>query len=291
MRTQKEHYIPQVYLKGFTNDENNIWFYDFEKKFSPNKPVPTKSVCYEEYLYEIRNDNGDIIFDNYLEQCLSVLERMFSKYRTKIKNKTFLENQKTNCFLSRDEKIFWVTYITLQILREPRLIKATEKVCSHFYSKITTENTIKNISRMLCLPLFEEINEDSPFMYLFNSLLDGMLNLGFVVVIDQSDLFITSDFPVCIFSASGNITEVDRVIFPISSNTCLFLINKEEQKEYGKNKLFFIDKETRDEINLQVACNANQKIFFKKKLSDKEICLYKKERDKYKRPSLDDIAF
>lgn len=291
MSTVKEHYIPQVYLRGFAKDGNNIWFYDFEKKFFPKVPVPTKSVCYEEHLYEVRNSKGEIVLENYLENCLGVLERMFSKYRAKIKRKSYEENQKTCCFLTKEEKVFWVTYIMLQILREPEVITSTEKVCSHFYSGITTENNIKNISRMLCLPLFDEVKEDGPFMYLVNTLLDGMINMGFVVAIDESESLITSDFPVCVHSSSRNLREIDRVIFPIDSKTCLLLLNEEDQRKYGKNKLYYIETSIRNELNLDIASGASKKIFFKDKITNHEVRLYEKEREKYKRPVLGDFAF
>ena len=68
--TQDEHYVPRVYLKGFSPDGNNIFFYDFRNDFATIKPVPVKSIFYEKNLYEARNSDKEIIYTNHVEKVL-----------------------------------------------------------------------------------------------------------------------------------------------------------------------------------------------------------------------------
>ena len=59
--TKHQHYIPQVYLKGFSKDSSTIYEYNFKKGEALDKPVSIESVCRENYLYEVRENNGVII--------------------------------------------------------------------------------------------------------------------------------------------------------------------------------------------------------------------------------------
>lgn len=108
--TKKQHYIPQVYLRGFSPEYNDksheiscsgytIYCYDLTKTTQSYKPVPIKSVCYKNYLYEVTGDDGEIVLPNHLEKCFSALEKMFGTYRHILETKAFItENYTTNYF-------------------------------------------------------------------------------------------------------------------------------------------------------------------------------------------------
>ncbi len=84
--TKKQHYIPQVYLRGFSpdykcnskdqvdKDKATIYQYSFEKGEVSNNAVPIKTVCYSNHLYEIRDKDGEYIYINWLETVLKQLE-------------------------------------------------------------------------------------------------------------------------------------------------------------------------------------------------------------------------
>ena len=143
-KTKKQHYIPQVYLRGFSpqykndggekldNGKYTIYAYDL-KKNELSQAIPIKSICYEEYLYEIRNDEGKIVSENYLENFFRVLEKKFGAYRKKLESKALLEeNYEINCFLTQEEKSFWVTYMIIQILRLPSALNAVTKAINTY---------------------------------------------------------------------------------------------------------------------------------------------------------------
>ena len=65
--TKKQHYVPQVYLRGFSPGEEMTYSFNLKTGIPKHKPIPIETVCYEKYLYEIKDSNGKIISDNYIE--------------------------------------------------------------------------------------------------------------------------------------------------------------------------------------------------------------------------------
>ena len=96
-RTRKQHYVPQVYLRGFApqylnkcseNSKNSkpkygVFYYDLQERTQSKIAVPTNSVCFENDLYEVMGKSDEIVYDNRLENCFSILERRYAEFRTK----------------------------------------------------------------------------------------------------------------------------------------------------------------------------------------------------------------
>ena len=64
--------------------------------------------------------------------------------------------------------------------------------------------------------------------------------------------------------------EYNKIIFPISSQLCLFLFGKEEKKMVDENFLFPIGEADREEIIVSLASNAFKKIYLSYKLEEHE---------------------
>lgn len=78
--TKRQHYIPQVLLRGFSPDYLNknsskdvskyrIFTYNLNKSNQNEKAIPIKDICFEKNLYEIKDENENIICINHLEKC------------------------------------------------------------------------------------------------------------------------------------------------------------------------------------------------------------------------------
>ncbi len=96
--TKNQHYVPQVYLRGFSKDyepgikvpeKGRVYGYDLINRFQ-SLDVPIESVCRETYLYEIKNDDGFIISPNYIEKALGRMESQFPIRRNELERKNFL---------------------------------------------------------------------------------------------------------------------------------------------------------------------------------------------------------
>lgn len=281
--TKKQHYIPQVYLRGFSPEyrkgkENlslskySIYCYDLKGKNQIMKAIPIKSVCVNDYLYEVTGYEGEMVLVNHLEHFFSSMEKMFSEYRDKLERKAFLEeNYKTKCFLTSEEKEFWIAYILIQILRLPHILNIAEDVSVETWGNQINTKQAKNIARMVCLPFFKEIGEESKEAIIFETLLNPMKNMSFGVGVDRQERIITSDKPVYIHSEEFPCEEYGRVIFPITSELCLFLFGKEDKKNYPKNFLFPINNEIREEILKSMTDASFEKLYSNHLLEKKEI--------------------
>ena len=256
--TKKQHYIPQVYLRGFSPDYRNnedipydkytICCYDTTKMAQMPVAVPIKSICYSKLLYEVTGADGEIVLQNHLEKCLCALEKMFGEYRSRLEHKVFIQdNFKTRCFLTKEENVFWVTFMLVQILRMPDVLNEAESVSKNFFKDVNDKQA-KNIARKFCLPFFEELKEGSKESALFDAFFKPMSEMSFAVGVDTSGQLITSDKPVYVYTDIVPCEEYGRIIFPISSQICLFMIGGDDKKQYAKNFLFPIDDATREEI-------------------------------------------
>lgn len=141
---------------------------------------------------------------------------MFSEYRTRLEKKAFIiENYRTKCFLAHDEKIFWITYLSVQIMRSPKVLSIAKNFCKeNFLSSVGVCKAI-NIALSYCLPFFTELSEES--ISALSTFLDPMLNMSFNIgVVQGNQELFTSDDPIYIL-ANWPCKEYGKIIFPISS--------------------------------------------------------------------------
>lgn len=272
--TKKQHYIPQVYLRGFSpeylsserkkskREKHTIYFYDLKKEQQSVMPIPIKSVCYENDLYEVTGENGDIVLPNFLEKCFSELENMFGKYRADLERKVFQKsNYEIKCFLKKEEKAFWVTYIILQIMRLPEVLKLAEEVGRQTLGNEFPNHQIKSAMRYFCLPLFKEIEPNDPSAAVIEYFLDRLKNMNFAVGVDYQGRIITSDNPVFVCTKETQDKEFERIIFPISAQICLLLFRSDDKNGLWKNCCFEIDEAFREEIIKSMSSMAFNKIY------------------------------
>ena len=86
-RTEKQHYVPQVYLKGFASQyvyqsrEKNknsktkygVFYYDLQERTQSKIAVPIKSVCFENDLYEDEKYCKNISEEELLKQIFCII--------------------------------------------------------------------------------------------------------------------------------------------------------------------------------------------------------------------------
>ena len=74
-RTEDQHYVPQFYLRGFTNAASRMFCYD--KVADRSHPTSTQAAAQEPYFYEIPSGSFENVNVpvNTVEKALSVVER------------------------------------------------------------------------------------------------------------------------------------------------------------------------------------------------------------------------
>lgn len=306
-RTEKQHYVPRVYLKGFAPQyldkcsENSkssktkycVFYYDLQERTQSNIAVPINSVCFERDLYELTGKKGEVVYDNRLENCFSILEKRYAKLRTNIEKKAFVkDNYKTKCFLTRDEKLQLMGYMTIQILRTPTFLNLALKVAQEVWENGKSEEQLKNIVRIQCLSFIDtyykkdenDVCNNKKFVRISDNqfkilglIIGSMSGMSFMIGVDNESRLITSDNPVYIRNSNkdcfmnGGDTQNDEIIFPITARLCLIMVGGENKDKYPNNCLFEITDEWRKRIFAAMCCTTDRKIFSNHELDKDEL--------------------
>ena len=278
--TKKQHYVPRTYLRGFSPDPKRIWSYSLDPMDS-GKIVPTESVCFKKFLYEVKDESGNLIAPNLIEKILSVLEGKFATNLRALEKKAFhKENYQTPCFFTTDEKLFWKAFIAVQIMRNPNVIKAAVDVTNDFFGNQLSQNKIQALAMSQCLPFFNEMKPEdtSAFSVFLKPLLDMKIALG----VDEGGTIFTSDNPVCCYSSHrdnlSEATEYDEVVMPLTPKLVLFLLGGEVAKKHDRNRLFPLNPENLDFVKRTTAYNAQSWIFSQNTLTENDRAIIEQAR-------------
>jgi len=230
-----KHYVPQYYLKGFSqNNGKYIWVYD--KKDGVKFPTQVKSIA---------NITG--FYSKEVERYLAnTIERPANTVLTKIRQFERIEQ--------RDKEVL-SEYMAVMIKRVPKGLQRLEEVAPSIIRKLFAELTeelsqialdrqenkdvaerrIKNIEAIL-----KKYSKDPPKeIWLENipperspivvATLNGM-TWRFLVSKNESE-FLTSDNPLFFFSSIGIRKPISEVLFPIAKNIPLWATWKTQLPE------------------------------------------------------------
>ncbi|HAS6231198.1 TPA: DUF4238 domain-containing protein [Vibrio vulnificus] len=53
--SKKHHFIPQFYIKGFSDDNSDVFIFDKEYNKIAKSPKKSAQIFYEEHLHTIKN--------------------------------------------------------------------------------------------------------------------------------------------------------------------------------------------------------------------------------------------
>ncbi len=243
--TKKQHFIPRFYLKNFSDNGKTMYRYD--KSTGNIASVSINSVCYQDYLYEFKDENDNLLLCNFNENMLSTYERRFSIALNSIKNK--VENRSIcnpYCFLTSKEKKSLSLFAAIQIYRSPDIIKEVEKGLDQIWGECLEKNSSRNAALMATLPFYKQISEMDNYEIM--SLSKNLLNMSFFIGYTNNDVILTSDNPV-IMSYCNNPKDIDEVIFPLTSNLVLYMQKNEKSQKNSKNRLCYMESSFVNYIN------------------------------------------
>lgn len=125
----RHHYIPQCYLKNFTNDNKGVWVYN--KDLSRFYQTSIDKICYIDNLYSITNTDfinsskgiinrlsieTDYFANNIEKEYGLILKGIISKI-----NRAVQSNQLPNVRITSEEKNAIAKHISIQFLRHPKM--------------------------------------------------------------------------------------------------------------------------------------------------------------------------
>ncbi len=276
--TKEQHFIPQEYLRGFSQDSKTVFEYYLPKDKAIDDPVSIKDICKEKYLYELRDEQDVIININYLENIFCQYEGLFSDYRKTLLNKAVhRENYNILSFLTKKEKVFWIFYSTLNMMRNPGTLNRMKGFIQNETSGMITDQQAKNLAIEYCLPFFPEPDtiERNMFSVFLSVLSSKVLSVGYT---EGGNLF-TSDHAMYGSQRIINgFPYIERLWFPISSNCALVFAAPETINGKGKNCLFPLSDENIRNINKGIAYIAKQYVLSKYPFTNSDIALIREAR-------------
>lgn len=272
--TVDEHIVPRTYLKAFSlpDNEKMILSYDLSAEPIAVRHVPIKSVCYEENLYEIRDSQGIIIRQNYIEDCLAQFDAMFSNHRRELISKANKSNLHCRSLLSKDEKVFWKLYIAIQFVRYPETLTTAKESFEMYLKEYMGGGMSSDIAILLCLPFFKDYDQKS--RNVLNEILLLMEDLSLCVEICESERLVTSDRPL--FVHSGDFPEkitFDQIVFPLTPKIQLYLHRKGETDRRYRNIMHLIDNDETDDAIRAMGFAADRFVFAGRELEARELDL------------------
>ena len=276
--TEKQHYVPQIYLQGFSQDGISIYEYNFKKAGPIQNAVPIESVCREKNLYEVRNPSGEIINTNFIENVLCSFEGDFSEHRKKLLRKVIhKENFQIKSFLTKEEKAFWTFYTALQIVRNPITLSGVKAIIQDETQGYFSELEAQNLAVALCLPFFQDPNKQdlNPLKFFLAMLSTKTIS---VVYVETDNLF-TSDHAVYgSRRPEDEFYQFERLWFPISSNCALIFSDPKTVDRTMRNRIISVTEEEVRNQNKGIAYIAAQMVLSKHPFSDEDIELIEKAR-------------
>lgn len=268
---KRQHYIPQFYLKGFSQDKDHLWIYDRTKSDKGEfRYQTTKQIAFENNFYTHRTKAGD---KSDLEKFFGQIETWTSQVILRVEQREKLsseEREKLAIFISlmrtRGPSFkYWIEESYTK-LTEKRMRMSFAMTPKHWLKKFYRERG-KNLSDKEIDDLVEFATNEKrsklvvrfPPGYWIKRMLQLSSDLIPVFYLmdwqfcytKQKFAFITSDNPFLLipsekphpFWGVGLITPGAKKILPLSSNICLVMHepNKKPETWYSDitNKNFF----------------------------------------------------
>ena len=276
--TKDQHFVPKVYLQGFTNNSKTLYEYNLKTNIAIDKPVSIESICKKQYLYEIRDNQGEIVNKNFIENILCQYEGSFSEYRRKLLSKIVHKaNFQSRCFLSKEEKNFWYFYTTLQLMRHPITLLGIKDIIKDELKGHFSDQEAYNFAVAYCLPIYKkpETGELNALTFFLSILLTKVLTVGYA----ESDNLFTSDHAMCgSRKPGGDLLSFQRLWFPISSNCALIFSDPTTVARDKRNRLIPISEEEVNINNNGIAYIAAQMILSKRPFTDSDIAIIRAAR-------------
>ena len=115
-------------------------------------------------------------------------------------------------------------------------------------NKLSPEK-IRTVSIAQCLPFLKKIIPESDTLY--TTIVSSLCDLSLIIGIDKRDRIFTSDNPV--FCRGSDLDNIEQIIFPLSSDMVLFLVDNSYCNTFGKILFYEIKNADIEEINWSIA--------------------------------------
>lgn len=265
LKTIKQHYVPQFYLRNFEDKQHKLYVYNRQKdKFIESR---TKDICREKCLYETQWENanpklGKYILPNQIEDDFS---RQESKYNTLLKKIIDICSEPKNenaLICNQTEKKELALFVANMLLRN--LWSLEHANIDDIPDELMEDNEIQSIDQllqMLGLGGTESLIKHSSKKVWLDSELNSGKNVPTFIACDlqkmfmsflvtQSAYFVTSSFPVIFetYKSEDNKTHCQNLFMPLCPKIAL-QYTKNLTMKASHNRQIPVFPETVEKIN------------------------------------------
>lgn len=243
--TKKQHYVPQVYIKNWCSQKNEL-LYLYLKRGIINTTSP-KSICNEDYLYEINGKDGPNL--NYFETQYSKFETEIGKTLKKLISK--LDNTtNSGLIFNADEKKFLKKLFITMLIRNPHYMNNCKRIVqliiqdTNLAKRMNLDNG-QNFEKYILL-IFLDYMYDKAYIRkrcdLREDNISGYLYRGVEDYIDSLDIYILKSKECFIFSNNPAYVDIKQnfCFLPLNPSYCIAYMDKKIKKEKISLYEFFI---------------------------------------------------
>lgn len=231
---KKHHFVPQFYLRNFSNDGKSIAMFNFNSgKIIQSASIADQCAKNDFYLYKEREKALGLVEDALAPIIKSIIEDGFFPKRFS------------------EEHILLLQFICLQLGRTEAIASENQKFVDKFLKEFTKDDPkLKHIDMSLFKIELTDPTELSLTMSLNSYPLLFDMGIKYIIANSQKSKFITSDQPVVLFnqysSSRKSVKNLGfalkglQIFFPISPDILIFLFDMSVYK-VGKNNSFFFE--------------------------------------------------
>ena len=292
--TVDEHFLPRMYLKEFSEIKKKgnkekafVWQYNVRTMIQTSTQVNVQDICFEKYLYELRNADGSFIARNAIEKTFGKIEVAVNNAIRSIKER--VQNEKClNCttFLSGEEKSLLSIFIAALMYRDPDTIAREIDFLKKTNPEMTDEQA-RNFTLLNLLPL--GLDSDWDRQTIIRTAVTNLSDMAVQVGLADNDVIFTSDRPFVQWPSHSEEypNRPKALMFPLTSRLVLYLYPPEDVAQIGWNYFFQLDPERIHDVQSNVAVCAREWIYSREKLTDEQLEIIKTARDRFNKVSVD----
>ena len=273
--TANEHFIPQMYLRCFSEIKESgkalIWQFDLKTMKQTPVQVDIQDICYEKHLYEIKGSDGAIIAQNTIEKTFGKIETNVSRVIRSIQVKSKNENC-LNCstVLSENDKSYLIIFISSLLYRTPETIElgitSLKKTNPEMDNRNARNFTLMNL---LLLGIDTEWDKNT----IIRTAIEDLSGMAFQIGITDDDVIITSDRPVVLWPPKENeqYNRPKAVAFPLTSKLLLYLFPAESVDPIARNCFIKLTPQHINDLYRNLSVYAKRWIYSKNALTEEQL--------------------
>ena len=280
--TKKQHIIPRYHIRNFSIKEDKAyWAHVYNVRTRQYFGyVPSEDHFKKHNVYEIKDENGEFIERNRIENCLCEQETIDSELIKVIISRVQRCRKKAfrPLFLSEQEVIALSGILALQVFRFPEILNELENNTKKhiekrsYLSKFPT-HTARKLVLEGCLAPRKPSNKPGLVSPLAGILQLFLMFYSCSIGYTKDGNIITGDcpyyFPNGDKGLKGTDSKIGVIVFPLTSNTVLCFHSLKYCKKYHRRLVLLNDKDVL-EINRRIA-KRSKLICSQRQLSDEEL--------------------